>query len=127
MARTETRPPGGEELDVDGALEVLNNERRRIVIEVLTEQGGVPRTDLPRVVARKELGEEPGETEEKRVYVSLQQCHLPKLKDHGVVETLGDDDFMHAGPAFGFVSDVHEAVKHAADTHGKGLVTRLLG
>lgn len=93
-----------EELGVDEVLDVLKNERRRLVIEVLAEEGMMTWEDLPREVANRQAGGSATELERKRVHVSLYQSHIPRLKDRGVVEahkTGEDAEAFVGGPAFG--------------------------
>ncbi|QSG10748.1 putative trancriptional regulator, ArsR family [Halapricum desulfuricans] len=78
------------ELSRDDAFEILSNRRRRFALHHLQHNG-----------ERAELGElsehvaawendsgvqEISASERKRVYTSLQQFHLPKMDDKGVVE-----------------------------------------
>lgn len=71
------------------AFETLSNERRRYVIQQLLEEDKMDLRSLSRQVAARE-NEKPAarvsRAERHRVYNSLQQFHLPKLDDLGVVE-----------------------------------------
>lgn len=76
-------------LELDDAFEVLSNRRRRYVVHHLLQcDETVDLRSLSRQVAawenRKPL-EEVSAEERRRVYNSLQQFHLPKLRDVGVV------------------------------------------
>ena len=112
-------------MGLDEVLMVLSNERRRHVITVLGEEGGLPLADLRREVANRQADGEATGAEHKRVHVSLHQSHLPKLKEHGVVSDM-EEDFIHQGPRFGLVHRVHEAAADAMEAR-RGMVTRLFG
>lgn len=88
------------ELSIDEVGRLLKNERRRevtrIVLEHHDETGEPVRlTNLADAVAAAE-NDKPIDLvtsdERKRVYVSLYQCHLPKLEDMGIVSYGGDYD-----------------------------------
>lgn len=68
--------------------DVLRNRRRRLVIDILQDNGG-PQTvrELSEHIGAVESGEEPPPRNVKQsVYVSLLQTHLPKLHELGVVD-----------------------------------------
>ncbi|MFB6074296.1 MAG: hypothetical protein ABEJ89_04725 [Haloarculaceae archaeon] len=69
--------------------EVLQNERRRYVLRYLRRYGGpVSLGDLATQVAAWEYEvpcEEISQTQRKRVYTTLQQTHLPKMDEVGIV------------------------------------------
>lgn len=76
--------------DQDELFEVLSNRRRRFTIHAL-EQRDEPSDlgDLAERVAAWEYDvdvDEVGHAERKRVYTALQQSHLPKMEEAGVVE-----------------------------------------
>jgi hypothetical protein len=76
-------------LTPDVAFEVLSNRRRRYVVHRLLQHGGTAelRALSRRIAAwenRKPL-EQVTPEERRRVYNALQQFHLPKLRDAGVV------------------------------------------
>ncbi|PSP42459.1 hypothetical protein BRC66_01365 [Halobacteriales archaeon QH_2_66_30] len=64
----EIREHRPRELGLDQLFEVLQNQRRRYVLDYLREHDRI------------------SSSERKRVYVALYQCHLPKMDDMGVVE-----------------------------------------
>ena len=68
--------------------DVLRNDRRRLAIEVLKEEGGEASVrDLAEEVAARETGEAPAPRNKRQsVYVSLHQTHLPKLDDLDIVD-----------------------------------------
>ena len=77
-------------LSDDEIFDVLQNERRRLVLQYLRQHGGpVSLGDLASHVAAKEYNCEEGEVssaQRKRVYTTLQQSHLPRLDSVGIVE-----------------------------------------
>lgn len=87
----ERRPPDGASRPVpmEEAFEVLANRRRRYVVHWLLEAGaGTELRQLSRQVAAWENGKPLDRVtaqERRRVYNALQQFHLPKLDDAGVV------------------------------------------
>jgi predicted transcriptional regulator len=65
--------------------EILSNERRALALSVLQTDGPMTLRELADCLARHEYGSDYNSAERKRVYVSLYQCHLPKLEDRGVI------------------------------------------
>lgn len=94
--------------EVDDALskgeifEVLQNERRRYTLQYLREQGGpVKLGDLVDHVAAKEYkcdSNDVSSAQRKRVYTTLQQTHLPKLHDAGIVDYDSDSNVITTTP-----------------------------
>lgn len=83
-----------EPLSADEAFDILSNSRRRYALHYLAEHPeGITLQELAREVAAWE-NEIPAESlskkQQKRVYVSLYQTHIPKLESIGVIEY--DDD-----------------------------------
>jgi hypothetical protein len=74
----------------DQVFDVLSSARRRYVIYYLRERNeAVALTELARQVAAWEYDTDPEDLtdqQEKRVYVSLYQTHVPKLAEFGIVE-----------------------------------------
>ncbi|WEL17527.1 MULTISPECIES: hypothetical protein [unclassified Halorhabdus] len=73
----------------DEAFEVLSNRRRRYTLHYLKQNGeDATLSDVAEQVAAWEHGttNEVTSSERKSVYTSLQQFHLPKLDEKGVVE-----------------------------------------
>lgn len=68
--------------------DILRNDRRRAVIEFLSERGGhTTIRDLSEHIATLESGESPPPRNVRQsVYVSLHQTHLPKLEGLSVVD-----------------------------------------
>lgn len=73
---------------------LLSNQRRRRIVRLLADADGeMTISDLSERIAAAEEGvdrDDLSRPERKRVYVTLYQCHLPKLEEHGVVSM--DDD-----------------------------------
>jgi len=84
VAQTTTR----ETLEASQIHDILRNDRRRLAIKCLRENGGMLTVrDLSEDVATRETGEAPAPRDKRRsVYVSLHQTHLPKLDDLGIVD-----------------------------------------
>ncbi|MFC7177138.1 DUF7344 domain-containing protein [Halosegnis marinus] len=77
------------DLTPDETFELLSNHRRRYAIHHLKRVEDTDIGGLSRQIAAWENDTEPAEVtsaERKRVYTSLQQFHLPKLDEKGVVE-----------------------------------------
>jgi DNA-binding transcriptional ArsR family regulator len=74
----------------DVVYEILSNPRRRFVLSYLREHGEpIALTDLATVVAARENDIDQADLtdrQEKRVYVSLYQTHIPKLEKIGIVD-----------------------------------------
>lgn len=68
--------------------DILRNDRRRAVIDFLSEHGGhATIRELSEHIATLESGEDPPPRNVRQsVYVSLHQTHLPKLQGLGVVD-----------------------------------------
>lgn len=85
----ETGEPGaGLQLSTDETFELLSNHRRRYALHHLSREGTAELGSLSRQIASWENGTEVAEVssaERKRVYTSLQQFHLPKMEEQGVV------------------------------------------
>lgn len=65
---------------------VLSNERRRMVIEILEEDGSIGLRELSEQIASQETGESPPPRDARRsVYVSLKQTHIPKLEELKII------------------------------------------
>lgn len=79
-----------ERLSQDLIFDVLSSARRRYVLYYLREHGGRAEvTELASQIAAWEYDrdvEELTSQQEKRVYVSLYQTHIPKLADIGIVD-----------------------------------------
>lgn len=67
---------------------VLSNQRRRMLLELLLQNGGeMDARDISERLAEAESGTSPAPRKSRQsVYVSLQQTHLPKLDSLGIVD-----------------------------------------
>jgi hypothetical protein len=78
-----------ENVSQEVVFEMLSNERRRYVVHYLLDAGEEAELrDLARTVAAWENDKAPDEItsqERKRVYNALQQAHLPRMNDAGLV------------------------------------------
>ena len=77
---------GAQELPAADIHDVLRNDRRRMVLELLGEADD-PMTarELSEVIAARESGSDPPPRNVRQsVYISLQQTHLPKLSELGI-------------------------------------------
>ncbi|MBX0323173.1 winged helix-turn-helix domain-containing protein [Halomicroarcula sp. F13] len=79
-----------QRLSRDTVFEVLSNSRRRFILATLRRRGSpISVSRLARLIGAHEDDVSPSEisaSEEKRVYVSLYQSHIPKLEAAGFVE-----------------------------------------
>ena len=98
-----TPEPKGEDLEIDLVFDLLGTSRRRAVVRYLeAEPLPVAIGDLADYIAAHEYGksvEEITPDERKRVYVSLYQCHLPKMAAADVIE-YEQGDPIERGPHF---------------------------
>jgi hypothetical protein len=82
--------PKQDQLSQDLIFDILSSPRRRYVLYYLRTHGGRAEvTELAKQVAAWEYETDPADLDsqqQKRVYVSLYQTHLPKLSDVGVIE-----------------------------------------
>ncbi|GAA0534913.1 hypothetical protein GCM10008994_07310 [Halorubrum ejinorense] len=88
---TETRENG---LSQDELFSLLSNPRRRFILQYLNRnREGIRLQALATEVAAWENETDPDDLtdkQEKRLYVSLHQTHIPKLEEAGIVEYDGD-------------------------------------
>jgi len=79
-----------ETLSRDDAFEMLSNRRRRFLLHYLHDvEAAAPLSDLAEQIAAWENDtsvREISASERKTVYTSLQQFHLPKMDETGVIE-----------------------------------------
>ncbi|KTG07843.1 hypothetical protein AUR64_01900 [Haloprofundus marisrubri] len=80
--------------------DLLKNDRRRMVMALLADEvESVTIGDVARTIAATEAEETPApEKVYKSVYVSLQQTHLPKLAENGVIEYNRSTGTVAPGP-----------------------------
>lgn len=86
---TERPAPDLDEFSTDDLFELLSNRRRRYVVWLLKRSGGpIELGTLATQIAAWENGHELSAvtgSERKRAYTSLQQIHLPKMDDCGII------------------------------------------
>lgn len=106
MSLAETPPLGGSttELSEQAVFDVLSNQRRRHAVHTLKRNDHRPMEigDLAEEIAAIENGIEISELsydQRKTVYTALQQSHLPKMDDAGVVEFDKDRGTIDPTPA----------------------------
>ena len=77
-----------ESLDEVDIHAVLSNERRRMTLEILSEEdGSISARELSELIAEYETGQQPPPRNIRQsAYVSLIQTHLPKLDELDIVE-----------------------------------------
>ncbi len=91
---------------------ILQNDRRRCVLEILRTQGNQSIRSLSEEIARLESGEDdPKSTIRKSIYVSLLQTHIPKMESLGVVNHDRENDFVELLPAASNFDIYMETVK----------------
>ncbi|PSP80152.1 hypothetical protein BRC81_02885 [Halobacteriales archaeon QS_1_68_20] len=94
--------------------ELLQNSRRRHVVDLIDEYGALAIGELAERVAARETGVDPEQVpsdDRKRVYVGLYQCHLDKLDEADVVEYDKRGGLVEAGPELSGVAGVMHAVE----------------
>jgi len=80
-------PAGEGGLDRTEIYDVLSNERRTMVLELLAAAEPRDLGDLAELIAAEETGERPPPRKKRTsVYVTLHQTHLPKLAELSIVE-----------------------------------------
>ena len=92
------------EVSEDELFDVLANQRRRFALHLLKKEGDetVEIGDMAEQIAAWENGIDTAEitgNERKRVYTALQQSHLPKMDDAGVVDFDKDRGTIEPTPA----------------------------
>lgn len=85
------RDPTAEGVDETAAFDTLSNQRRRWVVrDLLDDTGGeTDLGDLAARVAARENETDPANVtpaQRRRVYTALQQSHLPRMDDQGLVD-----------------------------------------
>lgn len=102
---------GQSTLSTDEVYSLLSNERRRLVISLLSDKGQeVEMRDITTQVACIETGSRTdtvSSKERKRTHVSLYQCHLPKLDEAGVIDWDKDRGWIAPGPHLSEVANQH--------------------
>ncbi|KDS90824.1 hypothetical protein FK85_09635 [Halorubrum saccharovorum] len=108
MASVQQVDEGGAEpatdISEDELFDVLANQRRRFAVHLLKreEDDSIAIGDMAEQIAAWENGIDTAEitgNERKRVYTALQQSHLPKMDDAGVVEFNKNRGIVEPTPA----------------------------
>ena len=92
------------DISEDELFDVLANQRRRFAVHLLKreERDQIAIGDMAEQIAAWENGIDTAEVtgnERKRVYTALQQSHLPKMDDAGVVDFNKDRGIVEPTPA----------------------------
>lgn len=74
------------DLSKNDIFDVLRNERRRGIIEVLHKHGEMSIRDISEYIADMGIGDETNNKLRKSIYISLIQTHIPKLENLGIIE-----------------------------------------
>lgn len=97
---------------------VLQNDRRRNVLQILNENGGQSLRSISEDIARIEAGsKEPASNLRKSIYISLHQTHLPKMEQLGIISYDREKDLVKLLPAaqdFNFYLETDRIVKKEA-------------
>ncbi|RQG93762.1 DUF7344 domain-containing protein [Natrarchaeobius oligotrophus] len=116
--------PQPSPLTVDEASSAIENERRRLIVDVVSRiDDRITIRKLSEIVASAELEKPAGQLtskERKRVYVALYQTHLPKLDDVDVIDYDQDRGVVEEGDAFGHALRILESVRAECDSNGGG-------
>lgn len=105
--RPATRLPGeeaGDRVEMDEIFGVLGNQRRRYALTYLNmTEGTLTVGELAERIAAWECEKEIAQLnsqERKRVYVSLYQCHLPKMAENSAISYDRDRGTVEPGERF---------------------------
>jgi hypothetical protein len=91
---------GQPQLSKSDIFGVLQNERRRRILELLYEQEKLSIRSLSEEIARLESGaEEPSSSIRKSIYISLLQTHIPKMESLNVITYNREKDSVELLPA----------------------------
>jgi len=91
---------------------VLQNERRRMMLEILHKDGPKSLRDISETIARIESdSNEPVSNVRKSIYVSMLQTHVPKMENMGIIAYNRDSDRLELTPAAEGVTLYLETVK----------------
>ena len=122
-AESEERPPlPSITLDTTTLLDLLQNERRRHVINLLAQCEQLTITDAAEIVAAKQYGKAAADLdaqERKRVYISLYQTHGPKLAKHGLVVCDQEKGIIAATPLTETADEIAGALDEATVNEGE--------
>jgi len=86
-------------LDEQTIHDLLSNERRRRVLQLLDEHGELSVRELSELIAAAETGSAPPPRDARQsAYISLRQTHLDRLVDLDVVTLKDGGDVVRSGP-----------------------------
>lgn len=108
-------------LSLDVTFELLKNHRRRVVLRYLDDNPDTTLSTLAEYTAAKENDKrvpELSSAERKRVYISLYQCHLPKLDDAGVIDFDSDRGTVVRNPTADEINPYLDQVADPSDLDG---------
>jgi DNA-binding transcriptional ArsR family regulator len=90
----------GGSIDESEVFHILGNDRRREIISSIADRSeAVAVSELASEIARGEQSDaDPTKDLYKSVYVSLQQTHLPKLSEDGIIRYDPDTNRVEPGP-----------------------------
>jgi len=102
-------------IDVDDAIDVLANERRRYILDVLARvDDEIDKGELAELVAAREyqtrIRHLTGQ-QRKRVYVALHQSTLPKLDGAGIIDY--DDPVVEPTDRITVLTDAKQALNES--------------
>lgn len=97
-------------LQPEDVFQALDNERRRLVIQVLKDREPVHMSDVAEDIAFQQFGRDTGQPR-KRVYVSLYQTNIPELERLGIVKYHEASKTVWRGENFEDVAQVLEAIE----------------
>jgi hypothetical protein len=115
----EPEPKTQLDLDIDEALDVLSNERRRLAIRFIHAQGSgeFDLNEVVRYITTEECGLDFDSMERKRVYVSLYQTHIEQLIEADVIQPVSDGEAhqyrpdVAAEPLFDLLTTAEEVLE----------------
>lgn len=108
-------------LGIDPLLQLLRNERRRNIINVLAQCGQLSVADAAEIIAAREYNTPTNQItsdQRKRLYVSIYQTHAPKLAAHGLVEFDKDGCFVAPTPLTHTADEITGALDDATVDQG---------
>jgi hypothetical protein len=91
---------GQTQLSKSDIFGVLQNDRRRCILELLYKQEKLSIRSLSEEIARMESGaEEPNSSIRKSIYISLLQTHIPKMESLNLIIYSREKDSVELLPA----------------------------
>lgn len=96
----EMRSESNVTIEKSEIFEILKNDRRRHILEILKKQGSQSVHYLSEEIACLEAGiEEPTDNAIKKIYNSLTQIHIPKMESFNVITYDRDSSIVKLLPA----------------------------